>query len=218
VSRRVLLVAAAVVVLGSAATAFAASLTVTSSKLTSFSGATSVPTSTCTINPAADSYVSNGLLQGDSNFGTATELHVSGGATDKRTFARFAVIGAGCVPSGAEVKSAKLRFVLTTAPGQSRTYVANRVSASWAEGTITWNNQPAVGVSSGNVVTGTTTGVTLEWTVTTDVQAFASGTATNNGWRIADTDESGLVGSQEGRFNSREAASSKPELVVVYYP
>ena len=217
-SGRIVLVAAAAVVLGSVATAFAASLTVTSSSLTSFSGATSVPTSSCTINPAADSYVSNALLQGDSNFGTATQLHVSAGSTDKRTFARFAVIGAGCVPSGAEIKSAKLRFVLTTAPGQSRTYVANRVSASWAEGTVTWNNQPAVGASSGNVTTGTTAGVTLEWTVTSDVQAFANGTATNNGWRIADTDESGLIGSQEGRFNSREAAASKPELVVVLYP
>jgi hypothetical protein len=214
VTRKFLAIAAALALLCCAATAFAASLTVNSSRLTSFSVATTVPTSTCTRNPSADSYVSNGLLQGDSNFGGATELHVSGGGTDKRTFVHFDL---SCLPSTAEVKSAKLRLVLSTAPGQSRTYVANRVSASWVEGSITWNNKPAVGVSSGNVVTGTTNGVTLEWTVTSDVQAFANGSATNNGWQIADTDESGLVGSQEGRFGSRESAS-KPEVVVVYYP
>jgi hypothetical protein len=92
------------------------------------------------------------------------------------------------------------------------------VSASWAEGTITWNNQPGVGTSSGTVVTGTTNGATLVWTVTSDVQAFANTPSSNNGWRIADTDESGLIGSQEGRFASRESASNKPQLVVVYYP
>jgi hypothetical protein len=217
VSRKLLLIAAAVAVLSGVATAFAASLTVTSSRLTSFSGATSVPTSTCTLNPVADSYVSNGLLQGDSNFGTATELHVSGGATDKRTFARFDL--STCSPStaSAEVKSAKLRLVLSTAPGQNRTYVAHKVSASWAEGSVTWNNQPGVGTSSGTVATGTTNGVTLEWTVTTDVQAFVNTPATNYGWRIADTDESGLIGSQEGRFGSRESGS-KPQLVITYYP
>jgi hypothetical protein len=214
VSRKLLAVAAAFAVLFSAATAFAASLTVNSSRLTSFTGATTVPTSTCTRNPTADSYVSNGLFQGDSNFGGETTLQVSGGGTDKRTFVRFDL---SCLPSTAEVKSAKLRLVLSTAPSQSRTYVANRVSASWVEGSITWNNAPAVGVSSGNVATGTTNGVTLEWTVTTDVQAFANGSATNNGWRIADTDESGIITSQEGRFASRESAS-KPEVVVIYYP
>ena len=214
-SRKLLLVAAALTVFVSAATAFAASLTVTPSRLTSFSGATSVPTSTCTLNPAADSYGSNGLLQGDTNFGGATELHVSGGATDKRTFVRFNL--ASCLPSTAEIKSAKLRLTLSTAPGQSRTYAAHRVSASWAEGSITWNNQPAIGVSSGTLATGTTNGVILEWTVTSDVQAFTNGTATNNGWRIADTDESGLLSSQEGRFGSREG-TAKPEVVVIYYP
>ena len=213
--RKLLVIAAASVVLVSAATAFAASLTVTSSRLTSFSGATSVPTSTCTLNPSADSYVSDGLLEGNSNFGGATTLQVSGGSTDKRTFVRFDL--ASCLPSTAEIKSATLRLVLTTAPGQNRTYETTRVSASWAEGSITWNNQPGVGVSSGTVATGTTSGVTREWTVSSDVQAFTNGTATNNGWRIADTDESGLLGSQEGRFGSRESAS-KPEIVVVYYP
>jgi hypothetical protein len=219
VTRRLLLVAAALAVLVSAATAFAASLTVTSSRLTSFSGATSVPTTTCTINPAADSYVSNALLDGNSNFGGATLLHVSGGGTDKRTFLRFDLSSCSpAIPTTAEVKSASLRLVLTTAPGQSRTYAAHLVSASWVEGSITFNNQPGIGTSSGTVVTGTTNGVTLVWTVTADVQAFANTPSSNNGWRIADSDESGVLGSQEGRFASRESASNKPQLVVVYYP
>jgi hypothetical protein len=219
VRRRLVVAVALVGIPFGAVTALAANMSVASSRLTSFSGATSVPTSTCTLDTAAitaDSYVSNALLQGDTNFGSATELHVSGGATDKRTFARFDI--ASCIPSTAEIKSASLRFVLNTAPSQSRTYEAHRVSASWGEGTITWNNQPGVGASSGTVATGTTNGVTLQWSVATDVQAFVNGSATNNGWRISDTDESGIISSQEGRFGSSEAASNRPQLVIVYYP
>jgi hypothetical protein len=214
-ARRLILVAVAVAIPVAAVSAFATSLLVTSSRLTSFSGPTSVPTTTSPFGAAADSYVSNALLEGGSNFGGATQLHVSGGGTDKRSFVRFNLAS---VPSTAEVKSATLRLVLTTAPSASRTYAAHRVSASWVEGSITWNNQPAVGVSSGTVATGTTNGVTLQWTVTSDVQAFVNGSASNHGWRISDTDESGVLGSQEGRFGSREAATNRPELVVVYYP
>jgi hypothetical protein len=214
---RLLLVVAAVCLAVSAATAFAASLTVSSARLTSYSAATSVPASTCSLDAAADSYVSNALLQGDTNFGGATELHVSGGSTDKRSFARFDLTS--CIPSTAEIESASLRLVLATAPSASRTYAAHRVSASWAEGSITWNNQPAVGASSGTVATGTTSGVTLQWTVASDVQAFASDSSSNQGWRISDTDESGLLSSQEGRFGSSEGSgASDPELVVVFYP
>lgn len=213
-SRRLLVVAAAICIVVSATTAFAASLGVSSSRLTSFSGASSAPTSTCTLGAAADSYVSNALLQGGTNFGGATQLHVSGGATDKRSFLRFDL---SCIPSTAEIKSASLRLVLASAPSASRTYAAHRVSASWAEGSITFNNQPGVGASSGTVATGTTNGVTLQWTVTSDVQAFVNGSASNHGWRISDTDESGLISSQEGRFGSREGSGS-PELVVVFYP
>jgi hypothetical protein len=214
VARRLILMAAAVAILLGAARGFASTLTVTPSMLTSFSGATSVPTTTCSLGAEADSYVSNALLQGDTNFGAATELHVSGGATDKRTFVRFDL---GCVPSTAEVKSATLRLVLATAPSASRTYAAHQASASWAEAAISWNNQPGIGASSGTVATGTTNGVTLQWTVTSEVQAFVNGSATNNGWRIADTDESGLLSSQEGRFGSSEGTGG-PELEVVFYP
>ena len=212
--RRLILVAAAVAILLGAAGAFASSLSVTSSRLTSFAGPTSVPTTTCSLGAEADSYVSNAVLQTGTNFGGATELHVSAGATDKRSFVRFDL---GCIPSTAEVKSATLRLVLATAPTANRTYAAHQVSASWAEGSITWSNQPAIGASSGTVATGTTNGVTLQWTVTSEVQAFVNGSATNNGWRIADTDESGILSSQEGRFGSSEGTGG-PALEVVFYP
>jgi hypothetical protein len=214
VVRRLILLAVAVAVLFGVVSAFATSLPVTSKRLTSFSSPTSVPTSTCSLGADADSYVSNALLQGGTNFGGETELHVSGGGTDKRTFVRFDL---SCIPSTAEVKSAKLRLVLATAPSQSRTYVGHRVSASWAEGSITWDNQPGIGTSIGSVATGTANGVTLEWTVTGDVQAFVNSPASNNGWRIADSDEGALLGSQEGRFGSSEGTGG-PVLEVVFYP
>ena len=213
-ARRLVLVALAVAILLGAASAFASSLSVTSARLTSFSGPTSVPMSTCTLGAEADSYVSNSALQTNSNCGTAADLHVSAGLTDKRSFLRFDL---GCVPSTAEVRSATLRLVLATAPTSSRTYAAHRASASWAEGSITWNNQPGIGASSGTVATSTTSGVTLQWTVTSDVQAFVNGSETNNGWRIADSDESGILSSLEGRFGSSEGTGG-PQLEVVFYP
>jgi hypothetical protein len=92
------------------------------------------------------------------------------------------------------------------------------VSAAWGEGTITWTNQPAVGAVSASTATGTTSGVTLQWNVTSDVQAWVSGTA-NNGFRIADSSESQNP-AREGQFDSREGAtpSQRPILLVSYYP
>lgn len=208
-----LLVVAAVACVAVSGAAFAASLGVSSARLTSFAAASSVPTSTCSLDAAADAHVSNALLEGGSNFGNAAELHVSGGGTDKRSFVRFDV--SSCVPSTAEVKSASLRLFLVDAPSSSRTYAAHGVTASWAEGSVTWDNQPGVGSSSGTVPTGTTDGVTLSWTVTSDVQSFVTGS--NDGWRISDTNESGLLSSQEGRFGSSEGANG-PTLEITYYP
>ena len=52
-----------------------------------------------------------------------------------------------------------------------------------------------------------------------DVQAFVAQEATNRGWRINDTSElaSSLLASTLS-FGSREAASSRPTLLITYAP
>ncbi|HVM29758.1 MAG TPA: hypothetical protein VM305_03160 [Candidatus Limnocylindrales bacterium] len=62
-------------------------------------------------------------------------------------------------------------------------------------------------------------GSQVEWDVVGDVQAFVAQEATNRGWRINDTSElaSSLLASTLS-FGSREAASSRPTLLITYAP
>jgi hypothetical protein len=204
---------------------FAAALAITPRSLTVHTAASTVPISTCTLTAAADSYVH--ANSGGSNFGTATTLQVRSAVTlglladDKRSFLRFNVSSCS-IPTNARVESATMTLFMSTAPSQSRTYELHRATASWGETTVTWNNQPAVAaVATGSVATGTTANVTRQWNVLADVRTFVDGTITNNGWRIKDQVEGGLLGNSfEGRFNSDEhgTASQRPSLVITYYP
>jgi hypothetical protein len=200
------------------AVGFAASLALTPKRLTVFTSASSVPISTCSPLPVADTYADGALLNQGANFGTATTLHVrSDTLGNKRSFARFDV--ASCVQGGARIKTATLSLFLSTAPGAGRMYEARRVTTSWEETTLTSAVQPAVaGAATDSVATGTTNNVIRSWNVVADVQAFANGTA-NNGWRIADSAE-GALGAEEGRFNSREhpTVSQRPSLAITFYP
>jgi hypothetical protein len=222
---RWLLVVAVLVAVVATGVGFAAALAITPKSLTVHTAASNVPISTCTRTPAADSYVHVG--SGGSNFGTATTLHVRSAVTlalladDKRSFVRFD-LSACAIPANARVETATLSMFMSTAPSASRTYDLHRATASWGETTVTWNNQPAVAaLATGSVETGTTANVTRSWNVLADVRTFVDGTVTNNGWRIKDQVEGGLLGnSYEGRFNSREhgTASQRPTLVITYYP
>jgi hypothetical protein len=202
--------------LGTASIAVAASLGVSSARLTSYSAAASIPASSCSLTSTADTYAY--LFSGSTNFGTGTTMFVQDrSGRHQRSFAQFDV--ASCIPGNALVVSASLGLYLVTAPASSRTYNANRVTASWVETTLTWNNQPAVnGAATASVATGTTNGVTLNWDVASDVQLFADGTS-DFGWRIADAAE-GANSNRQGTFRTRETgtAAQRPNLSITYYP
>ena len=199
--------------------AVAATLGVSSAALTVSTGPSSVAATTCTLNAAPnDSYVSQASAA--SNFGPATTLNVrSSLAANMRTFVQFTLTSCS-IPANALVTDAELKLFLSTAPTVSRTYDAHRVTASWAEGTITWTNQPAVAASAtASTATGTTASVTLKWNVTSDVQAFLDGTASNFGWRIKDQTEDSAT-ARTGQFRSAEytTATQRPALDITYYP
>jgi hypothetical protein len=217
-----LAIVAASLLLGSGV-GLAASLGVTSGDLTTTTIVAAVPISTCTLTSSADSYVDQATLQQGSNFGGATALQVESSQTlaliptNKRSFVKFDLSSCS-IPAVAAVQSATLSVFLSTAPNQNRTWNINRVTAAWTEGAITWSNQPA-STSSTSVTTGTTSNVTLQATVTSDVQSFVSGSQTNNGWRYSDSVENSST-ARNGQFRSREFgnASQRPTLVVNYYP
>ena len=199
--------------------AVAATLGVSSAALTVSTGASSIAATTCTLNAAPnDSYVSQASAA--SNFGTATTMSVrSSLAANMRSFVQFS-LGSCSIPANALVTDAELKLFMSTAPTLSRTYEARQVTASWAEGTITWTNQPAVAASAtASSATGTTASVTLRWNVTSDVQAFLDGTASNFGWRIKDQTEDSST-ARTGQFRSAEytTATQRPALDISYYP
>jgi hypothetical protein len=222
---------AVVLATGLTATAgFAASLSATSQALTA------LRTCTVTATPSTTTAVADGTVrQGSptSNFGTTTSMDVaSASSANRRIHVRFDLAGcAPSIPSTATVRSATLRLYLTTLPAACRTLDIFRVTASWTETGITWNNQPfgttinnpASGSRTDSFDVGTPTGCENHLvgyvsgaSVTTDVAAFVAGT-TNNGWMIRDDNE-GSNTTRTSTFSTKELATIVlvPQLVVIY--
>ncbi|MDO8691953.1 MAG: DNRLRE domain-containing protein [Dehalococcoidia bacterium] len=176
---------------------------------------TPTPTSTTvTLTPSNDSYVDENSP--NNNYGADNSLLVASRNSNRnrRSFVQFNVAGAG-IPSGATVISATLRLYLSSAPNQSRSYDAFRVTATWTESGITWSNQPGVAASATN--TQPITAGWVPWDVTTDVQSFVNGASSNYGWRISDQTESASSTNRQGTFSSKEGTNA-PQLVLVYRP
>ena len=210
---RVFLLVLVVVSVVTACTAFAASLGVTSSKLTTWHSATAVVCnpSTVTASANADSYADQD--NASSNFGTSTimkvraQLTVLGIGGNSRALVRFTL---PAIPDLCTVTGATLRLFASSSDS-GRTLEAVRVNAAWTEGGVNWNNKPA---TTGTAVSVSSGSGYRSWAVTSMVTAMYSGT--NNGFLVRDDAESPLLGAPEQRFNTREAASNPPELVITF--
>jgi len=227
-----LLIAAAIAATLSVAVAHAAGLSVASQTLTPYRTCTLLATPSTTTS-VIDASVRQGAAT--SNFGTATTNNVaSSSGANRRLYVKFDL--AACsptIPSTAVIRTATLRNYLTAIPSAvCRTVDIFRVTASWAEGTITWNNQP-FGTTVNNPASGTatdtfavgsaagcgnaSTGVYATGAVvTSDVAAFVAGTA-NFGWMLRD-DAEGSASGFTSTLSAKElaTASQAPELVVTY--
>jgi len=157
--------------------------------------------------PIADAYVDQS--QDNKNFGSSKELIVqsfkdkSNKETNNRTFIKFDFK----FPSGTNILSSNLKLYMKSAPSASRNYEIRRVTGTWTENGIKWNNQPTVATSvTDSIPSGTTKNVWLSWDVTSDVQSFVSGSSTNYGWMIKDSNENSST-AYEAKFHSRESNS-----------
>ena len=212
------------VVFGSAAT-----LTVTPKNASSFRTCvlTGYPT---TSSAMSDAWVDE-LLK-TTNKGNTNSIQIrSSSLGDDRAFLRFDLVKCvPAIPSATAVKKATLRIHLGSAPGGSRTYNLNRVTAPcseaattcWTETGLTWNNQPAVAASATSTLALTSSSAKQYYTfdVTADVTAIVAGTASNYGWRIADSAEGNSV-AVTAMFDAKDAtadAAGAPGLVIVYSP
>jgi hypothetical protein len=210
---------------------YAAGLPVATKALTAFRVCvlTATPSGTTVVADALTNQASP-----NANTGSATTVNVrSSSGANRRAYLRFALTACSpAIPAGATVMVARLRLFLTAQPGSCRIEDIFRVGAGWTETGITWNNQP-FGATINNPASGlrtdaisigpspcqntATNAYVTGWVVTTDVQAFVSGSATNNGWMIRDDAENATT-SQNATYATKEAAtlSRAPQLAVTY--
>jgi hypothetical protein len=198
-------------------TAYAASLTaITPAKLTGWHSAAGCTPQTVTLSASDDATIDQGSP--NANFGSSTDLKVKApllGALginlggDRHTLARFTLPSLQLCA----VTLAKLRLFATSA-ASGRNLEADRVTQSWAEGTVTWNNAPsATATGAVTIASGSGTGY-REWTVTSLVTAMYP-PGNNYGFLVSDTSGLSLL-APEQIYSSDEAATNKPQLVVTY--
>jgi hypothetical protein len=142
--------------------------------------------------------------------GSATRIRARADSTKgRRGLISFTLpaLPAGCTAT------ATLRLNATNVPGGSHTINVYRASASWAEATANWSNQPGF--------TGTAVGATavlewVEWNVDAHVQAIYAGT--NNGFMLLDSTDGGTPVNGETQFRSKEdgTTAERPELVLTF--
>lgn len=211
--------------------ALGASISISSKNLTAYSTCYPMPVSTSdTVD--ADTYVDQ--TNATTNNGSATSMSIESKSTvNRRVYISFALTKCSpAIPSTATVRLATLRLWITALPSTCRTYDIFRVQSSWSETGITWNNQPfgttlnnpassqatAQLVSVGSSTCTTTATGYVSFNVTSDVQAFVAGTATNNGWMIRDDAEGSAGTAQTASFASKETnvITEEPQLIVTY--
>jgi len=106
------------------------------------------------------------------------------------------------------MSAATLRLYASTVEA-ARTINVTRNTASWAQGTVNWSNQPG---TTGTAVSATMPGADawVEWNVLAHVQAMYSGS--NYGFAVRDATE-GDPGDYEQQFDSSEG-TNVPQLVL----
>ncbi len=208
--------------------AFAAPISVSSGNLNAYRSCT-LSTFTTGSTAGADSKVQQ--ASPTTNY-AANLLNVDfGSAANNRTYISFDLTQCRpAIPATAQVGSAVLRLFATAIPTGCFTEDIFRVTSSWSESTLTWNNQPfgttvnnpAQGSRTSSMSIGTTCGANnaasaymTGWNVTTDVQAFVAGTATNLGWMIR-MDTENATPARSSTFSNRETnnAQRTPQLIV----
>ncbi len=151
------------------------------------------------------------------NKGTTTTMNVRSWQSGKsqRSFVEFDV---SSIPAGSTVNTATLTLCAVSVPGSTRTYDLHRVTASWVETTLTWNNQPGVAGSVTDSATTPGSPACMTWDVAADVQLWIDGTA-NEGWRAKDSVE-GQGTKYITEFATREngTPADRPILDVNYTP
>ncbi|MDP2719601.1 MAG: DNRLRE domain-containing protein [Dehalococcoidia bacterium] len=169
---------------------------------------------TRTLSASADSWLEEGSQ--NTNYGSSTTMSVwsaGGGTKNARAIVWFTL---PAIPTGSTVTTATLSLYASAVPASTRTYDVHRITATWAEGTVTWRLQPAFNSTATTSLTTPGTAGWMNFTVTSDVSAFITGSATNYGWVIKDQTEGSGTQYRTDYYTEENASANKPKLTVTY--
>lgn len=211
---------------------FSASLNLVAKSLT--------PVRTCAItgSPASTTAVADASVRQaspTSNFGSLTSNTIaSTSIANRRLYVWFDLsVCNPAIPATAIVRLATLRLWMTGVAASCRTIDVFRVTASWTESGITWNNQPfgttlnnpARALASDTFTIGRPAACQnrsagrylMEANPTSDVAAFVAGTATNRGWMLRDDVEaSSIAYTETASAKNLGSLARAPQLIVTY--
>jgi hypothetical protein len=160
--------------------------------------------------PSDDAYVN--AATPTTNFGLAGTLNLSSGS--QTSYIRFDLTAVPSGYAGAQVAKATLKLFVNSV-ATAGNFNIDVVAGSWTEKTITYSLQPALGstIASAVPLTAANRQTYVEIDITSTVQAWLSGTETNDG--IALVANSPLVASFTTKENT--GTSHPPELDIVFY-
>jgi PKD repeat protein len=167
------------------------------------------PSSQTSLPAVADSYVRDGT-SANTNFGGQSSIIVKRGNTgnNRHSYLLFDLA------SVSTINSAKLRLFgglsdnrVTNIP----TAVYGTAGGAWGESTITWNNRPPI--TTGALATVTVTDATLRW-YEWDLTAYLKQQKAAGKNQVTLVLQNLAGGDPQTAFNSREAASNRPELLI----
>ena len=193
--------------------------------LTMMMSIVSISQTTVTLQPGSsgkDAMVVGHPTYANTNYGSLTQHQIqywtiSGSTMTKRNYLEFDL---SSIPENAIVLSADLTLYgqsfQTILSGSNALYI-RKVTESWDESTLTWNNKPA-STSTGQISVAHAGNSTADdvFDVTDHVQEFVSRPCNNFGWEFRLQNETTLYSKRFYYSSDYTVASKRPKLVVDY--
>jgi len=182
----------------------------------------SAPTQTITLDPGGvdgkDAHVYNNSPT--INYGNSSVL-VTGTITGPKIYRSYLQFDLISVPPTAVIVDAKLGLYYDWSwwPNISFYIGLYKVTESWGEDTITWNNQPASPSVAETIIwiPASATNNFRYWYIDDLVKGWYDGSVSNYGMVLRDTDESTVEGPKTLSSSDHWDASKRPILEIDYY-
>lgn len=122
------------------------------------------------------------------------------------------------IPTGSIIQSATLNlfyYYWTSTNPQGRELTLYRITNNWNEETATWNNQPTYyTIPTNSSLIPDEINNWIQWNVTSDIQKYVDGQATNYGWKITDESYWGDFNIPLTLLRSKENVTDSPYLEI----